>query len=219
MIYTHDRREAARAPRTSARKVTYPPPLNTPVAWGSFDRYLTSRGCDPEIAKRHGWYPSEHAGDDQLRVVIPAPWSNGTPYWQARCLVEDQTPRYLSPNASRGDGLVVVYAIPIPSDPVYVVVEGPIDALALASWGVVGIGLMGNHPPATVWERIRSLARGHRVILYPDSDAIAEAAGWLTQLRKYGILAEYCAPIGKDFADLTLTQRKEVVASWELGRR
>lgn len=198
----------------SLKKRTYPPADSTPSAWGSFDRYLIDRQCSPELAKYHGWYPSRCAGDEYLRIVIPAPWSDGTPYWQARSIPDGVSPRYRSPNASRGDGLVIVYPTPLSSPPTYVIVEGPIDALALAGCGIVGIGLMGNTPPAVVWHRVASLVSGSRVLVYPDSDAVAEAAGWLTQLRTRGIIAEYCVPVSKDFADLSFNRRKEVIASW-----
>lgn len=216
MIYKHDidTIESEEIRVRLSRKCTYPIVDSTPSAWGSFDRYIIDRECSPELAKYHGWYPSRSAGDKHLRIIIPAPWSDGTPYWQARCISDGVFPRYRSANAPRGDGIVIVYPSPLSSPPTYVIVEGPIDALALAGCGVVGIGLMGNTPSAVVWDRIKSLVSGHRVLVYPDSDAVTEAAEWLTQLRARGIIAEYCVPVGKDFADLPFSRRQEVVLSW-----
>lgn len=217
MRYAHERTHAPRVYRPTAQ---YPPPAHDATAWGSVERYLTARGCNPDLAKLHGWYPSTRAGDGALRIVIPAPHTDGTAYWQARCLVDDEvTPRYLSPSSPRGDGLVVVYPSPYLPSAVYVVVEGPMDALAIAQHGAVGISLMGNRPPKVVWDRIGKLVRGHRVALYPDSDAVGETAGWLTNLSRRGILSEYMLPAGKDFASLSWDAQKGVLAQVIQGGR
>lgn len=185
------------------------------------NRYLVERACNPELAKQNGWYPSRSAGDRFLRIVIPAPHSDGTPYWQARLIsAQDGAPRYLSPAADRGNAVVMVYPQPVRSDAWYAIVEGAFDALALARQGVIGIALMGLAPNREVWSRVASLVRDRRVMLCPDSDAVAAAGAWHRELFARGVVASFWTPTAKDFASLSLPQRAAIVASWsaEEGR-
>lgn len=177
--------------------------------------YLTSRDLSPELATLAGWYPSRHAGDSALRIVIPAPWSDGTPYWQARSIVDAPSiPRYLSPAAGRGDGVVVVYPRVLAPDTLYVIAEGPMDALALAGAGCVGIALMGNRPPASVWKRIATLVRGHQVVVLPDADAVHAAGAWASALARFGVTSQLALVHEKDFCALTLEARRGMVTTW-----
>lgn len=179
------------------------------------NRYVVDRSCHPELAKQNGWYPSVRAGDGVLRIVIPAPHSDGAPYWQARVIVDGtDVPRYRSPAADRGNAVVVVYPQPLRADAIYAVVEGAFDALALAGQGVVGIALMGLAPSREVWSRVATMTRERRVIVCPDSDAVASAGVWHRELFLRGVVAAVWAPTAKDFASLSVAQRAAVVAAW-----
>ena len=128
--------------------------------------YLESRCLSFNLAVENGWYPSTVAGDIWGRIVIPATSKiPGNYYWQARAIQKGIEPRYQSPCASRGDAIVVVWpGQRVTRRQVGCVVEGPMDALAAAGVGCVGIALMGVMPPeaalaltATFLRRVETL--------------------------------------------------------------
>ena len=108
-------------------------------------RYLEERKLDPDLAKENGWFPSDNAGDEFLRIVIPAiTHKAGHIYWQARDVSGAAYIRYQSPKGPRHEALVKV--IPHYEPKGIVVVEGPMDALAAAGAGFIGYALMGMQP-------------------------------------------------------------------------
>ena len=107
------------------------------------DDYLEERGLDPKVAEANFWYPSSEAGDDRPRIVIPASATPPNVYWQARAIDGDDEPRYQSPTAPRGDACILVWP-KVLTRPHVVVVEGPLDALAAAEEGYVGVATMGT---------------------------------------------------------------------------
>lgn len=195
----------------TTRRCSYPHRVQDPALVRQMTAYLTARQLSPTLAQWAGWYPT--VVGECPRIVIPAPWSDGTPYWQARAMVEHPV-RYLSPAAERGDGVVVVSPVSQSSSAWVAIAEGPMDALALAEHGCVGIALMGNRPSPVVWARVASLARGHRVMVVPDADAVPAAGRWMVELAKRGVSARLAVLPGKDFSDLSRAQREEVVSSW-----
>lgn len=147
------------------------PSLRKDMQW-----YLASRMLSVSIADQNMWYISVKAGDNNPRIVIPATsMLPGNVYYQARAIVDvPDEARYLSPWAPRGDAIIVVYPDPnTPVVPKVVVAEGPMDALAAATIGCLGIAFMGMSPPnASIALAVRYFGRGD-VYLIADNDAIA----------------------------------------------
>ena len=148
--------------------------------WAEVALYLVGRGLDPALALRNGWYASRAATDTELRVVIPCTSANLTnKYWQARLARETKEklpPRYQSPvGVTRGDALAVV----LPRDAGWrgtVLVEGPMDALAAAEVGYMGIGWMGTDPGQLPIDFARTLlVKGQPRYVVSDRDAISAA--------------------------------------------
>ena len=141
------------------------------------------RGLDPTLAMRNGWYASRAATDTELRVVIPCTSANLTnKYWQARLCRETKEklpPRYQSPSGvTRGDALAVVRPSTVgwPNPRGSVLVEGPMDALAAAEVGYVGIGWMGTDPGQAPIDFARTLlVKDQPRYVVSDRDAISAA--------------------------------------------
>lgn len=142
--------------------------------------YLASRNLSPELAYKNGWYASTGAGDDELRVIIPCQSADLTNrYWQGRRIVDtsEKFPlRYTSPRSvTRGDALAVVR--PNQKQPFgTVLVEGPMDALAAADMGFLGIGWMGTDPgeePVKFAHKL--LVKDKPVYVVSDRDAVSAA--------------------------------------------
>lgn len=153
-------------------------PSSSQEDWPQVAQYLQDRSLCSYTANANGWFPSRTAGDEELRVVIPCLSADLTNrYWQARLLRESKEKfplRYTSPHhVRRGDALAVVY----PVDDVTrgtVLVEGPMDALAAAGEGFVGIAWMGTSPGD------EPIQFAHRLVSPPvyvvaDSDAVQAA--------------------------------------------
>lgn len=147
--------------------------------------YLRRRRLDYPLALRNGWYPSDRAGDSLPRLVIPASSTSiENKYWQARALVDTQL-RYQSPHGvRRGDAVVIVWPR---NDEIghAAITEGPMDALAAAGEGVLGIALMGKNPPEEVLHYVTSLTGSFVTAIIADIDALSEAAELLRRLIIY----------------------------------
>lgn len=169
-------------------------------------RYLEKRRLNPDIAILNGWYPSrDYTG---VRLIIPASTLVNTwPYYQARAM-NDHPVRYKSPAAPRGDALIIVH--PEGSPKGILVVEGPMDALAGAGEGYVGVALMGNKPSAAVLEHLITVLKtfsGEHIVL-PDKDAFEEGAALTAKLWSRGITCQLKMIRGaKDLAELSPIQR------------
>lgn len=180
--YQHERRERAESPRDRGIvNLPMPPRADHKFAWTQVYAYLEGRGLSTHVAAENGWYPSEHANDRYLRLVIPATNSRRYNYWQARAVDPDVKIRYQSPRCPRTDSIIIVYPVPSKhkhkhgADTV-IVAEGPMDALAAAELGFRAVALMGNQPSAAVLDFLvkEVPARAYRIV--SDSDAPAAAA-------------------------------------------
>lgn len=199
MQYPHEHKKRGAAIPSSP--VVLPPEV--PSLHPQMQEYLFSRRLTYRLALANGWYPTVDHGVP--RIVIPAvSLVNTWPYYQARAMVEHPV-RYQSPKAPRGDALVVCYQANLDryreTTSHLVIVEGPMDALAVAGAGAVGIGLMGNQPNNVVLAHILTYARNYsRVSIIPDIDA--QDAG-LTIAHRLWTLGVYCKILllpEKDFA-------------------
>ena len=180
----------------------------------SMEEYLVSRGLSPRIAEDNGWYPTM---DYQLcpRVVIPASsLVNSWPYYQARLIVEahPNVKRYVSPAAPRGDALAVVF----PSSCALgsIIVEGPMDALAAAGMGYVGVALMGNKPGEDVLDHIKEIVGVYGdCFVIPDRDAFQEGAELTAKLWTRGVRCTLKSiQDAKDLAELSPERRKILIS-------
>lgn len=171
------------------------------------DEYLSKRKLDIEVASLNDWYPTDDNGIP--RLVIPASTLTNTwPYYQARAMV-DHPVRYRSPAAPRGDALIVTH--PEGQAVGVVVVEGPMDSLAAAGEGFIGVALMGNKPSEKVFEHLVSLLSTFQLpaIVLPDRDAFQEGAILTAKLWTRGIKCQLRAIHGaKDLAELSPSQRR-----------
>mgnify|MGYP003402312335 FL=1 len=237
MNYAHDRVELKRQYRKTE--------LNTRWPVGSTDKpdlddmrdYLYERGLSHELARGNGWYPSWDAGDDYLRIVIPALSSEvGHAYWQARAINPRAFIRYQSPKGPRHDALVRI----TPENRTYrpdqrqyhrvaVITEGPMDALAAAQCGVFGYGLMGATPSTIVLDRLVSFLKNEYeyIFVMPDRDAVKEGIDILYRLAvemmpvKLIRLEQWTDK--KDFASLPIATRRTILMgeldAWEKESR
>lgn len=157
--------------------------------------YIARRGLRWDLATRNGWYGTDTAMDSWPRVVIPATSRLASNrYWQARCLLNDSIikardiKRYQSPFAPRGDAIVVVWPDKLALEVTVALVEGPMDALAAAGSGAVGIGLMGVTPSVEVIDHVKQLIHAIHGPLraIADLDAVPAMARVLSRLNGAG---------------------------------
>jgi len=204
--YDHERQE--REPRPICRKL----PVLDPALWPMYDYYLRARSLDSGLARYNLWYPSHAAGDFWDRIVIPCTSQvPGNLYWQARSMA-GQEPRYQSPANSREDSLVVVWPRGSSSQTPRIVVEGPMDALAAAQHGCVGIALMGLTPSAQVFGHLMSLCFHHPVVVVVDRDAQETGISIQLWLAQEGIRARIASPYPyNDLAEMDREARQEIL--------
>ena len=183
--------------------------------WQTMKEYLRRRGLSYETACHNGWYPSDCAGDSNLRIVMPATNSVNMAYWQARS-VYDKDPRYQSPNVPRGDSVLQVWPLHMDYNPVAILCEGPMDALAAATHGIRGIALMGNNPTAETLHMLSTMLDADDVVTYfADRDAIKESIEIVKSLQKLGIYATVSDPSPyKDLASVPVKQREKVLQAY-----
>lgn len=233
MYYTHDQVELRRGPLDKSKLNTeWPTRLATKDGELAMRNYLTQRGLSYDLAVANGWYPSLDAGDGFTRIVIPARTSIPEhAYWQARAVAGFVKRRYQSPSGPRHDALVRIDPVQrIDGRPVHakeydwnrvaVVVEGPMDALAVAECGAVGYALMGATPSGVVIDRLLKLMRDAQpkydmVFVMPDRDAEKEGIDILyriaVEMLPVKLLRLYEWTAEKDFAKLPLSQRRVIL--------
>lgn len=223
MIYQHDIQEAKREPNTGV--ISEPPPEPAfskddfcPSPWQVMSQYLEGRGISFATARYNGCYPIWYRG---LRMYIPAVTRiDGHHYWQARSMDGHQL-RYDSPFGSRRDALVVAKRIAGREWGLVnvVIVEGPLDALAVAETpgrpALIGVALMGVKPPEEALVHLSHLLhtwQPQATLLIADRDSVGEMAkiqGWLS-MRGYP--SELRIPQGfKDVCEGTQEQREELL--------
>jgi hypothetical protein len=207
MNYAHEREERAR-PKAPLEPV-YMPLRDNSLEYGMLE-YLESRALSYSVAVENGWYAAFYKGAP--RVIIPASTLVNTwPYFQGRAM-DDHPKRYESPSAPRGDALAVVY----PSGRIQgiVILEGPMDALAAAGEGFVGVGLMGNTPGDAVLGHLESILKAFPVpcLVIPDKDALDKGAEVTSKLWTRGLKCVLKTIQGaKDLAELRPEQRKRLL--------
>lgn len=140
--------------------------------------YMKERGLSWELAEANGWYPSRNAMDNFLRIVIPAksPVKDHV-YWQARAISKNVHIRYQTPKGPRQGALITVdgdYLNAATSK--VVIVEGPMDALAVADCGWDAIALMGMCPGALALSHLVKLVEKRPALIVLDNEPAAQAA-------------------------------------------
>lgn len=202
-MYLHEAREK------KVRYVGPRPGFPEPCAdyWNRMEIYLTERHLSFLAARGNGWYPAYYKSAP--RIVIPCSNTAGVPYFQARDMGGKAQLRYASPPAPRDDSIVLVWPHVMKASGT-VIVEGPMDALAAAGLGFLGIAVMGNQPTYEVIEHLAGFARSFQpVIVLPDADALEFGANVLCPLAMRGISGMIRAPHKKDLAEMRPEERKE----------
>lgn len=218
-MYDHEYAERTQKPLVPLRPVVMPPYEHGLV--GRMKQYLEQRNLSHSLALDNGWYPTMDY-DLCPRVVIPASsLANSWPYYQARLMIEAHSSikRYVSPSAPRGDALAVVFPNIGPKTPYpicrgVVIVEGPMDALAAAGLGYVGIGLMGNTPNDAVLNHIEEIVKTFGTcIIIPDRDAEEQGIAVTAKLWARGVRCTLKRITGaKDLAELDPERRRLLLA-------
>jgi hypothetical protein len=209
VIYEHEVEERRARSSYDAGDRTMPT-FAGPEYWEDFDQYLTNRGLSASLARHNLWYPSMQAGDGELRVVMPASPS-ALRHWQARAIDKGALKRYQSSHGARGPAVIIAWPM-LFSDLAIVVVEGPMDALAAAEVGVIGVALLGNTPNREALDYIASCFPAYTAIVVPDKDSFAEAALTLTKLSSRGLngTMKTTRPY-KDLAEVPVNQRRAIL--------
>jgi len=203
--YPHERKPAPKGP-------VEPYPIETKSLRILMKEYLRERDLSYLVAtKTNAWYPTK-ALDSVPRIVVPASNLEGSRFWQARAMVP--TPfRWMSAKGSKAGSIVVVWPEEIKTTMKMVVVEGPMDALAAATTGHLGLAAMGKINLKDVIDYIR---RGFRfvvdstgmIIIVPDMDSPDFGAKAAKELALSGIRSEVRMP---DFEDLAAMKKKQRV--------
>jgi len=202
--YTHERRERTEPDRINTASY----PTEACYLRADMKRYLDKRGLDYAVARTNDWYPSNDAGDDSPRIVIPATTQiDRHKFWQARAM--DANPkRYQSPFGSRLDAIICVYADGANHrDGKRVLVEGPMDALAAAGEGYDAIALMGVTPNLRILSHVAHLTLNDKVLFVADSDAVGQAANVMASLASLGVQVRLACASKKDLAAMDRDDR------------
>jgi hypothetical protein len=145
--------------------------------------YLLKRGLSMDVAEANGWYPSRDAVDNFLRIVIPAVTIKlEYVYWQARAVSPNVHIRYQTPKGPRHGALVILKAYDLPTRKV-VVVEGPMDALAVAACGYDALAVMGMTPGEQALGHLVKLVNKRPALVVLDNEPDAQAAAHAIVMR------------------------------------
>jgi len=161
--------------------------------------YLRSRNLDPSVARFNQWYPTELLGP---RIVIPC--TEG--FWQARTMC-DHPMRYRSAGGSRNKAFCIVWPIH-PQPTLTVIVEGPMDALAAAGEGAVGIASLGAGFGDYVIDWVFKNREASNIIIIPDLDNSEFGYDVVCGLTNLGRKVTLKHPQKKDLAGMTVKQRR-----------
>lgn len=157
------------------------------------------------LADDNGWYLTT-ALDGRPRIVIPATNTRGYAYYQGRAIEPDVKLRYMSPDYSSSDSLVIVY--PEQTQRRLVLVEGAMDALAAAEHGYIGIAMMGKHVREDAFDHLVSKFRDCLMTIIPDSDGFSVTGTWVAALALRGVAATVRFTGYKDLAVMPREERE-----------
>lgn len=218
MAYWHETDEHYRQhDRLAVLNRMWPQPMQD---YDDLHAYIEGRGLNAGIAIANGWYPSRDFAGGEVRIVIPAETVlAGHVYWQARAVSSAARIRYMSPKGCRAGAFVSV--APELEDPTHaVIVEGPMDALAAAECGWLGIAVMGMEPPIEVRGHVADYLKRRSiksVLVTFDNEPLAQsnATHVAANVSAYGIRARV-APVrsAKDLAELPYRQRAQFFARY-----
>lgn len=209
MEYKHEQQE---------RKENVHPMCNTlpvmSVNQFNMNDYLEERHLDWMLARENGWYESVEAGDSRPRVVMPAVTHvKDHVYWQARDIYGKAYLRYTSPKGPRHEALILVEPHHHPKG--VVIVEGPMDALAAAGAGYVGIALMGMTPSQATLYHLTLLVHDYfptNVLVLLDRGEVANATKVMLFLASQGFSAKIAELDTKDLAASMPLHRRKFLA-------
>ncbi len=192
-------------------------PTKTASLMSVMSEYLTGRGLSFACACENSWYPTDEL-DDIPRLVIPATNIAGTRFWQARAMIDvPDRLRWKSAKGARGEAVVICWPPTLRGRTKIVVVEGPLDALAVATSNNIGIAAMGKANVGGVINYLKNeysyklMFRDLPVIVVPDLDAIEFGGRAVAELALAGISAKIRVPPYEDLAALTVEEREELL--------
>jgi len=181
------------------------------------EEYLRDRNLSYSCARNNEWYPTKLL-DGTPRIVIPATNLEGRRYWQARAMVKTlERDRWKSARGSKRGSIVVVWPITAPGMKL-IIVEGPMDALAAATTGYVGLAAMGKINVGDVVGYIKQSLQHTQlfarlpVLIIPDVDSPEFGTQAITELALAGIRAGIRLPNVEDLAALSRKQRERLLA-------
>lgn len=130
--------------------------------------YLASRGLSSELAQKDG------LGYDPVSRRLIIPWAGSSYYWIGRDVTGASTRKYDKPKSSEVGPQPLWKPDALKSD-AYFVVEGPMDALALARLGFPAVALGGVGTAALIEEALRTRSKSCAVLML-DSDEPGQKA-------------------------------------------
>ncbi len=126
--------------------------------------YLASRGIDEIRAKHEGF------GYDPSTKRLVIPWQGCDYYWIARDITGTSERKYIKPKTSEV-GVQPLWNPQALGKDAYFVVEGPMDALAIARLGHEAIALGGVGTAGLVEEALRTKSRACAIFMLDADDA------------------------------------------------
>jgi hypothetical protein len=217
-MYSHEAKE--RKPNTHPMCTELPA---CSIDYTRMKQYLQDRHLNYELALANGWFPSNEASDAFPRVVIPATTHKaGHVYWQARDTTGKAYLRYQTPKGPRHEALIKVYPEVPPRG--IVIVEGPLDALAVAGAGCIGYALMGMQPSIGTLHHLALLVEDNNdldVMVVLDRDSAQHAIKIATFLSSQGYFTQIQSLPGpeKDLAECLPAKRKNFLKTHFLKLR
>jgi DNA primase len=163
--------------------------------------WWAGRGFSPELQERFLLGTNR----DGTEAIIPF-WYRGKIEGVIRRKFEGD-PKYLYPKAEEfASGARPLFIPVVPLKDEVFLVEGPIDALAVAAMGQSVIAVGGSHLSAKQAMVLDQITRNARVFILPDRDEVGEKAAraWAQQLYPRAALCrpDYGSEDNKDAADL-----------------
>ena len=209
MFYSHERKE-----QTGSVNTVWPEMSTRGIDQDDMKKYLVMRGLNVAVAELNGVYPTRNATDNFLRVVIPAVSTKEKHiYYQARAVSQNVHLRYQTPKGPRCGALIFVKAFENKPTKAIVIVEGPMDSLAVASCGYDSVALMGMKPGVLALEHLVKLVAGRPALISLDNEPEAKAAAFdiALKLSSAGSMT-FCESPKKGYKDLAEMPPKERLA-------